>query len=224
MTKLLVAIALPRAQLLHLPLPRHRRGDPASRELRANSRDELGRLALRRAGDAWTREIEKNLGVTDYLLCNFSETPRRARSRTSTSATTPARSARKAAEPARTRSTRRRTACRARAGTSSTTGPCRSTCPAFPRTRRHGQAPDHRQGKGSPARLLLVPVAGPGDLARTGRRSSTSAGTAPRAGAPTARWCASRCRSSRTTRRRPRRPSGAWLPTSCRGSPRYVPE
>ncbi len=104
---------------------------------------------------------------------------------------------RRAAARARTPSTRRPTAFRVPAGTSSATRPCRSTCPACPRRHATVKRLVIAKGTARAARLLLVPVARPGDLRGLEEDRLRRAGPRPAATAPTGPWFASRFRSVR---------------------------
>ena len=110
---------------------------------------EIERLALRAATSRSTAKSSRTSAPPTRWSATTSRERRSEHDRRSTSATTPPRCARKAAAPARTRSIRPRTACRARAGTSSTAAPCRSMLPGLSDPDGTGKAPDHRQGRGS---------------------------------------------------------------------------
>ncbi len=95
--------------------------------------DQLGNWSCRER-QLMDDETIDNLGVTDYLLCNF-ENPEFSSIVESIWVTTPARFAKRVAVPESTRSTRPPTACRDRVGTSSTIAWSKSisrVCPRFP--------------------------------------------------------------------------------------------
>ena len=149
-----------------------------------------------------SREVVTNLGVTDYLICDFERKP--------TTASVGLyvgyhgrRYARRAAARRQHDPSAGALPARLRVGHHRTRGRCRSTLPGLPgapaRVNRlmiaKGDAPADRRATGTRSAAASSRA--------TGRRSSTSSGTGPGSRAPTARWSASRSRLRR--RRRPRR-------------------
>ena len=199
MTKLAVALAFLALELLHLSLPGDGRGDPAAPTLRAFPL-RVRRLVVSRSSMpmAERRRGEPRRHRLPDLRLQRQDRPARVGVYVGYHAATGARGRRRLGReldppagplPAGLRLGHHRASRRSR-----------STCPACRRRTRRVKRLRDREGRGAPARLLLVPAAGPRD--RRGlaedrlRRSATARCTA----APTARSCASRSRSRATGR------------------------
>ena len=184
-----------------IPQRRALRGVPAASSAtgRAPSREHDG-----------ARTIEANLGVTDYLICDF-ERRDRAGVVASTSATTRAQ-VREEGGGSGENSIHPPAHCLPGSGWDMIRrrAPSPLDLPGLPQRPAPREAPDDREGRRAPARLLLVPAAGPRD--RRGLAEDRLRRSRPRAARPHRRRAGALHDPdpARAARTRPRRRSATW--------------